>query len=213
MPKPSSLIILSSLCALTFCACSSQQPENTEASAPSEEEALDEDTVATTGAVPASQLAAGKSDAEKAAMLAEHLPPDVFDPNVSLADKIQQSIDTQLKKIQDGGKSETLEPHAELVAKQWRKFADSAETQFSVDSPECFKGGCSFVTRHESDAELDVILNDMAHTDGFHRWNSGKFRSGPQELEQGGIKITWIFFAPPEGNPVMAPQEDAEENL
>ncbi len=41
------------------------------------------------------------------------------------------------------------------------------------------------------------------------RWNSGKMRSGEIIRPDGKVEVTWVLFAPPEGEPVMqAPPSD-----
>lgn len=191
MPKYSNRIVLSLLCALTFGACATKEAEPNQEAEPK----------TTPGSMPA-------SDAEKAALLAEHLPPGFLgEPNLSPAETVQKAIDKQLKKIQEGGEGDALKADAKALAEEWRKLGESSDAKFTVDEPECFKGGCTLVTRHASDKDFEAVTTELAHTDGFSRWNSGKFRSGRQTLETGGIKLTWVFHAPSEGAPAMQPEE------
>jgi hypothetical protein len=148
------------------------------------------------------------TEAEEAALIAKHLPPGMFgDPNVSRADKIQQAIDKQLKRISKDGESDALKPDSEALVKAWSTLGDAAVVKFTVEKPVCYKGGCAVVTRHASYENLEPILADLTHTESFHRWNAGKFRSGLKQLDNGQIEVTWILHAPREGEPVMQPAE------
>lgn len=192
MPKYLNRIVVSLLCALAFGACAKKEAELTQEAEPK----------ATSVPIPT-------SDAEKAALLAEHLPPGLLgEPNLSPAETVQKAIDKQLKKIQDGGEGDALKADAKALAEEWRKLGESSDVKFTVDEPACFKGGCSLVTRHASDKDFEAITTQLTHTNGFNHWNSSKFRSGRQGLETGVIKLTWVFHAPSEGAPVMQPEED-----
>jgi hypothetical protein len=151
------------------------------------------------------------SEKEEAALLAQHLPPEMIgDPNLSRGEKIQQAIDKQLEQIRQGGESDALKPDAEALVESWSKLGKASVVEFTVEKPSCFKGGCAVVTRHASYENLEPILADLTHTQGFHRWNAGKFRSGLEELKNGQIRVTWVLHAPAEGEPVMQPEEHYE---
>lgn len=201
MQKRPCFIVPSLLFVLTAVACAGEQAEQSDRSEPKER------------AVPV----AATSEAEEAAILAEHLPPELFgDPKLSHAEKVQQSIDKQLNTIRAAGEGDELKPHADELVKNWSTLGRAAAAKFTVEAPECFKAGCSVVTVHSSRQDLELILNDLTHTEPFHRWNAGKFRGGHQPLESGEVKLTWVFHAPPPGAPVMQPEEnykDFEENL
>jgi hypothetical protein len=186
---------------LTAVACAGERAEQSDQAEPKER------------AVPV----AATSEAEEAALLAQHLPPELFgDPKVSQAEKVQQSIDKQLNMIRAAGEGDELKSHAEALAKAWSKLGQAAAAKFTVQAPECFKAGCSVVTVHSSDRDLELISSDLTHTEPFHRWNAGKFRGGYQPLESGEIKLTWVFHAPPPGAAVMQPEDNYknfDENL
>jgi len=52
---------------------------------------------------------------------------------------------------------------------------------------------------------IDRKIYIITTTDSFLRWNSSKMRSGEITRPDGTVEVTWLLFAPPEGEPALQP--------
>jgi hypothetical protein len=75
----------------------------------------------------------------------------------------------------------------------------------------CFRDGCFVDAVHASSASVSQSTRLITETKSFLRWNSGKMRSGEVVRPDGKVEVTWVLFAPPEGQPVMQAPPSGEE--
>ena len=67
----------------------------------------------------------------------------------------------------------------------------------------CFRGGCYVDLVHGSSAMVSESTRRLTETKSFLRWNSSKMRSAEIVRPDGRVEITWLLFAPPEGEPIL----------
>lgn len=94
------------------------------------------------------------------------------------------------------------------------KAALSQEPKLDVKlgSWECYRAGCFVDAVHGSIAEVSQSTQLITATRSFLRWNSGKMRSGEITRPDGKVEVTWVLFAPPEGQPVLQPHPSGDED-
>jgi hypothetical protein len=95
--------------------------------------------------------------------------------------------------------------------KDWNAALDrDAKLGVKLGSWACFRGGCFIDAVHVSSASVSQSTQLITETESFLRWNSGKMRSGEIIRPDGKVEVTWVLFAPPEGEPVMQPRASDE---
>jgi hypothetical protein len=88
--------------------------------------------------------------------------------------------------------------------KDWNAVLDrDPKLDVKLGSWACFRGGCFVDAVHASSVSVTQSTQLITETESFLRWNSGKMRSGEIIRPDGKVEVTWVLFAPPEGEPVM----------
>lgn len=121
-------------------------------------------------------------------------------PELSPADARAREI----RRIETSGPdTRNLLGAARLVGEDWAKMADEKDLEVSFDAFRCFHAGCLVNALHSTESVLDSATDEITRTAGFLEWNGEKLRTGPVKTEDGKTEVTWILFAPREGEQAM----------
>jgi hypothetical protein len=88
------------------------------------------------------------------------------------------------------------------VGESWSRAAKREGVELKFDRWTCYHAGCVIDVRHAPDV-LDRLTRAISTDPGFVGWHGEKFRSGPLEQADGKVEVTWILYAPPEGEPAL----------
>lgn len=104
--------------------------------------------------------------------------------------------------VASGPDSRDLKASALRVGESWSRAARKESVELEFADWRCYRAGCVTHVRHAPDM-LDRLTRAISTDQGFVGWSGEKFRSGPIEQPDGKIEVTWILYAPPEGEPVL----------
>jgi hypothetical protein len=111
-----------------------------------------------------------------------------------------------------GPDNRSLLVDARRVGQDWADAAEAKELDVYFDDWECHRAGCLVNARHGSANAIDRATEEISHCRGFLNWNGEKLRTGPIQTVAGETEVTWILFAPREGEPAFQAELDANEN-
>jgi hypothetical protein len=95
---------------------------------------------------------------------------------------------------------------ARRVSESWSAAASAQSLDVTFDQWECYRAGCLVNARHGSADTVDRATEAITKSAGFMGWNGEKLRTGPVEVSKGKPEVTWILFAPPEGEKTLPDQ-------
>jgi len=85
----------------------------------------------------------------------------------------------------------------------WKRALHEPRIDVNLGEWQCFRAGCYVSLVHASSALVSESTRRLTETKSFLRWNSSKMRSAEIVRPDGRVEITWLLFAPPEGEPIM----------
>jgi len=123
----------------------------------------------------------------------------------------EQEREQQLSKLRASGRDErNLLGTVLTTFGDWRQKLDAAKIDVKLGQWSCFRAGCFMDAQHPSADNVSNATSAITTTDSFLRWNSSKMRSGEITKPDGTVEVTWMLFAPPEGEPVLQPPRAAQ---
>jgi hypothetical protein len=148
---------------------------------------------------PQLQPAPSAATADASATLADEPDPE---PPLTAEQERQQ----QLTKLRQSGRDErNLLGTVLTTFGDWRQKLQEQKIDVKLGQWSCFRAGCFMDAVHPSLMNVSEATAAITTTDSFLRWNSSKMRSGEITRPDGTVEVTWLLFAPPEGEPVLQP--------
>lgn len=118
----------------------------------------------------------------------------------------EQEREQQLTKLRQSGRDErNLLGTVLTTFGDWSQKLQEQKIDVKLGQWSCFHAGCFMDAVHPSIANVSDATAAITTTDSFLRWNSSKMRSGEITRPDGTVEVTWLLFAPPEGEPALQP--------
>lgn len=109
--------------------------------------------------------------------------------------------------VASGADPRNLTADAVRVGQSWSRAAGKEGVDLKFAQWSCYRAGCVTNVRHAPEL-LDRLTRAISTDPSFLGWGGEKFRSGPIEQPDGKVEVTWILYAPPEGEPALVMAQD-----
>lgn len=109
--------------------------------------------------------------------------------------------------VASGPDPRNLRADALRVGQSWSDAARREGVELKFADWTCYRAGCMTNIQHAPE-QLDRLTRAISMDRAFVGWAGEKFRSGPIGRATGKVEVTWILYAPPDGEPALTMAQD-----
>jgi hypothetical protein len=103
-----------------------------------------------------------------------------------------------------------LTADAVRAGESWSRAVKNEGVDLRFDRWTCYRAGCVTDVRHAPEL-FERVSRAISRDIAFMGWAGEKLRSGPIEQPGGQIEVTWILYAPEEGEPALLMEPELQE--